>query len=139
MDAGDSADSSARLIAHTLRYEEVALSFDEDEIADDAPTFQAHALPSESGAPPAEELSMSEEHPSAAAPILLPPSVPPPPPANVEDPRFASAPPPSPPASPSPPLPDSVWARVVHRYGWDVAVATLFLVLCLVAALALAR
>jgi serine/threonine-protein kinase len=43
---GDSSDSSSRRAAHTLRYEEVALAFDDD-VPDDGPTFEAHALPSD--------------------------------------------------------------------------------------------
>jgi eukaryotic-like serine/threonine-protein kinase len=135
IDAGDSADSSARLIAHTLRYEEVALAFDEDEIADDAPTFQAHALPSESGAPPADEPRPSEDA-ILAKPALLPPSVPPPPPATLEDPRFGGE---SARPSPQPPAPIGVWARVVRRYGWDVVLAAVFFVFCLVVAFTFAR
>jgi serine/threonine-protein kinase len=49
---GETSDSvSSQRAAHTLRYEEVALAFDED-IPDDGPTFEAHALPSDD-APPA--------------------------------------------------------------------------------------
>jgi serine/threonine protein kinase len=40
-------ESSGGRVAHTLRYEEVALAFDEDAPAD-ATTFEAHALPSDS-------------------------------------------------------------------------------------------
>jgi serine/threonine-protein kinase len=43
----ESSDSSTQRAAHTLRYEEVALAFDED-VPDDGPTFEAHALPSDS-------------------------------------------------------------------------------------------
>jgi len=42
----ESADSSGGRVAQTLRYEEVALAFDDDAPAD-APTFEAHALPSD--------------------------------------------------------------------------------------------
>lgn len=42
-----SSDSSTQRAAHTLRYEEVALAFDDD-VPDDGPTFEAHALPSDS-------------------------------------------------------------------------------------------
>jgi len=41
----ESTESSNRM-AHTLRYEEVALAFDDDAVPD-GPTFEAHALPSD--------------------------------------------------------------------------------------------
>ncbi|MGD0678070.1 MAG: serine/threonine-protein kinase [Polyangiaceae bacterium] len=40
------ADANDRKVEHTLRYEEVALAFDDDPAAD-APTFEGHALPIE--------------------------------------------------------------------------------------------
>ncbi len=45
--SGDAAESTTGRTAHTLRYEEVALAFDEDEVPVDGPTFEAHALPSD--------------------------------------------------------------------------------------------
>ncbi len=41
------AESTTGRAAHTLRYEEVALAFDEDDVPVDGPTFEAHALPSD--------------------------------------------------------------------------------------------
>jgi serine/threonine protein kinase len=43
---GTKSSSSGGRAAHTLRYEEVALAFDDD-ASPDGPTFEAHALPSE--------------------------------------------------------------------------------------------
>jgi hypothetical protein len=67
-------ESSGGRVAHTLRYEEVALAFDDD-APPDAPTFEAHALPSDSEAPPA--LPLAEQKPLAitAPPAALPISV----------------------------------------------------------------
>jgi serine/threonine protein kinase len=46
--AGDATQSSGSgRGAHTLRYEEVALAFDDDAADADGPTFEAHALPSD--------------------------------------------------------------------------------------------
>jgi serine/threonine-protein kinase len=47
-DTSTSDSVSSQRAALTLRYEEVALAFDED-IPDDGPTFEAHALPSDDG------------------------------------------------------------------------------------------
>jgi serine/threonine protein kinase len=44
---GTQSSSSSGKAAHTLRYEEVALAFDDD-ASPDGPTFEAHALPSDS-------------------------------------------------------------------------------------------
>ena len=44
-----SESNMGRRVEHTLRYEEVALAFD-DEASPDGPTFEAHALPSDPGA-----------------------------------------------------------------------------------------
>jgi serine/threonine protein kinase len=41
------SSSSGGRAAHTLRYEEVALAFDDDDAPPDGPTFEAHALPSD--------------------------------------------------------------------------------------------
>ena len=75
---GDS-DTSGRRLEHTLRYEEVALWVD-DESPLDGPTFEAHALPSESELRAAATAPLSEEGESAdavarPAPIPLPPAV----------------------------------------------------------------
>ena len=78
-DGNDSADRAA----HTMRYEEVALAFDEEEVAADGPTFEAHALPSDSSllvAPPASEDdilaldSVAPPLPSASLATTPPPS-----------------------------------------------------------------
>ena len=75
------ADSGDR-VANTLRYEEVALAFDDDAPAD-GPTFEAHALPSD----PAVLASMplADEEPLVESPVPPPAPIPtpPPPPAVV--------------------------------------------------------
>jgi serine/threonine-protein kinase len=76
-------DSSNQRTAHTLRYEEVALAFDDDDVPADGPTFEAHALPSEAAILAAVPSGPDE------APEPLPPmrpqemSSPPPPPAEI--------------------------------------------------------
>jgi hypothetical protein len=79
---GDSSESSSRRAAHTLRYEEVALAFDED-VPDDGPTFEAHALPSDPAVvvarrvvpeEPAAEIPVPPERVVAAAPAPVPQS-----------------------------------------------------------------
>jgi hypothetical protein len=52
------SESSGQRSANTLRYEEVALAFDDD-ASPDGPTFEAHALPSEASL---------KAHPSVEAP-----------------------------------------------------------------------
>ena len=86
VDAGDSSESRA---AQTLRYEEVALAFNEDEVPDDGPTFEAHALPSDSAiavALPVESHDAGVDEPPPPDPQpptwALPLSLPPPPPAT---------------------------------------------------------
>jgi serine/threonine protein kinase len=72
------ADSSGGRVANTLRYEEVALAFDE-EPPDDGPTFEAHALPSDPAMLAA--MAIEEEEPAVESPLLPPAhmSTPPPP------------------------------------------------------------
>jgi serine/threonine protein kinase len=77
--SGADAESSGRRLEHTLRYEEAALWVD-DESPLDGPTFEAHALPSESALPAAPTLTLSEKAESAEAvsgppPFPLPPAV----------------------------------------------------------------
>jgi len=75
-------DSTTGKVAHTLRYEEVALAFDED-VEVDAPTFEAHALPSDAALLAA--LPVEPEHDvSPAPPASAPLSAPPPPPATID-------------------------------------------------------
>ncbi|HEY8089621.1 MAG TPA: serine/threonine-protein kinase [Polyangiaceae bacterium] len=69
------ADSSGGRAALTLRYEEVALAFDDDAPAD-GPTFEAHALPSDPMVLAA--LPLAQEEPISSV------SPPPPPPARVD-------------------------------------------------------
>jgi serine/threonine protein kinase len=72
--AADADSDHGRLRqVHTLRYEEVALAF-EDEVPADAPTFEGHALPSEPWpvARPQGEASPGEERTSDGA-LPLPP------------------------------------------------------------------
>jgi serine/threonine-protein kinase len=72
--AGEGTQSSSGASgrsAHTLRYEEVALAFDDD-ASPDGPTFEAHALPSQSSLlahPPADETGEADEQ---AAPEARP-------------------------------------------------------------------
>jgi serine/threonine protein kinase len=76
--AGEGTTSTSDRIAHTLRYEEVALAF-ADDVPVDGPTFEAHALPSDpstiDAAPVDTELVWKV--PTVSGP-------PPPPPASVE-------------------------------------------------------
>ncbi len=69
----ESSDSSQRA-AQTVRYEEVALAFDEDDVPDDGPTFEAHALPSDSALLVA--MPTAEDDPLAATAdtVALPPT-----------------------------------------------------------------
>jgi serine/threonine protein kinase len=78
----EGVDSTGGRVAHTLRYEEVALAFDDD-APPDGPTFEAHALPGD---------------PAALAALPLVEHVP----------MVTTAPPPS----PSPPAPARRAARV---------------------------
>jgi serine/threonine-protein kinase len=77
--SGDSSDSSQKAL-QTLRYEEVALAFDEDDVPDDGPTFEAHALPSDSAllvAMPTEERAApaaGEQVVTSADPVASPPT-----------------------------------------------------------------
>ena len=102
--------SSQQRVANTLRYEEVALAFDEDDVPLDGPTFQAAALPSEAAilaTLPLDDdgslhaLPTAVRHEPAAPHDTEPPranvpaptsSAPPPPPATAERPAFDSAP-----------------------------------------------
>ena len=61
----DGSDSSPGLVAHTLRYEEVALAFD-DEAQLDAPTIEAHALPSDPGMLAAKPVAEEQAAPDPA-------------------------------------------------------------------------
>lgn len=73
-------DSTTGKVAHTLRYEEVALAFDEDDVSLDGPTFEAHALPSDAALLAA--LPVDAE--VSPVPANAMPSAPPPPPATLE-------------------------------------------------------
>jgi hypothetical protein len=70
------SESSGGRAEHTLRYEEVALAFD-DEASPDGPTFEAHALPSDSAVLIALPLAKQESLPSTVPPAA-PRPVPPP-------------------------------------------------------------
>jgi serine/threonine-protein kinase len=103
-DRSSRSSDSGGTAAHTLRYEEVALAFDDEEAPADGPTFEAHALPSD----PAVLAAIAVEGEEPAAPLRAGlPSAPPLPPASVPPPP-ALAPTPSPPpaappsAAPSP-------------------------------------
>jgi hypothetical protein len=63
------ADSSGGRAAMTLRYEEVALAFDDD-APEDGPTFEAHALPSDPGLLAAMPVAQGDDvaGPAVAAP-----------------------------------------------------------------------
>ncbi len=69
------SDSGRLRLEHTLRYEEVALAFD-DELSPDAPTYEGHALPSEPW-----PLPVAEEAPAGDGDVTSP--LPPAPPAPV--------------------------------------------------------
>ena len=76
------ADSSGDRVANTLRYEEVALAFDDDAPAD-GPTFEAHALPSDPSL--LASMPLADEEPIVESPIPPPAPIPTPapPPAVV--------------------------------------------------------
>jgi len=90
--AGDS-ESSGRRVEHTLRYEEAALWVD-DESPLDGPTFEAHALPSETELRAASKAPLSEEGKQTEA-------VPRPPPAPLPPAALSVAPPATSSASPA--------------------------------------
>jgi eukaryotic-like serine/threonine-protein kinase len=78
-DSSKDSDSSSGRAEATLRYEEVALAFD-DEPPADGPTFEAHALPSD----PAILASMPlAPEPPVETPVPPPASIPPPPPPST--------------------------------------------------------
>jgi serine/threonine-protein kinase len=68
---GEQTRSSGARVESTLRYEEVALAFD-DEPAPEGPTFEAHALPSDPRALAALPLANLEESVDASSPPLPP-------------------------------------------------------------------
>jgi serine/threonine protein kinase len=71
------SESSGGRVEHTLRYEEVALAFD-DEASPEGPTFEAHALPSDPAVLIALPLAGQEPLPSTtppAAPLTVQPRV----------------------------------------------------------------
>jgi serine/threonine protein kinase len=72
------SSSTTGRAAHTLRYEEVALAFDDDPLAD-SPTFEAHALPSDPSVLAA--LPLAYEDPPVPSPVPPPASLASPPPA----------------------------------------------------------
>ena len=76
------ADSSGNRVANTLRYEEVALAFDDDAPAD-GPTFEAHALPSDPSV--LASMPLADDEPIVESPVPPPAPIPtpPPPPAVV--------------------------------------------------------
>jgi len=72
-DSSGDGESSGRRSAETLRYEEVALAFDDDP-PDDGPTIEAHALPSDPAILAAMPLAEEEPSPTPAeaAPAVEP-------------------------------------------------------------------
>jgi serine/threonine protein kinase len=70
-DTADRSESSGARAAETIRYEEVALAFDDD-VPEDGPTFEAHALPSDPAILAA--LPLANEESEALAPPLLEPA-----------------------------------------------------------------
>jgi serine/threonine-protein kinase len=74
-----SADTGGR-VDNTLRYEEVALAFDDDAPAD-GPTFEAHALPSDPAVLAA--MPLAEQEPLVESPIPPPAPLPTPAPSVV--------------------------------------------------------
>jgi serine/threonine protein kinase len=80
--AADATQSSASgRGAHTLRYEEMALAFDDDDASPDGPTFEAHALPSGDAGLAGLSLGQGDAGGSAATVSVVPP------PADVAPPR----------------------------------------------------
>jgi serine/threonine protein kinase len=84
-----SSESSDARAEHTLRYEEVALAFDDD-VGHESQTYEAHALPSDPAMLAALPLAERAESPSSAAPLLSTTAPP-------MGPNAAPEPPPSPP------------------------------------------
>jgi serine/threonine protein kinase len=82
-------DSSGSRVANTLRYEEVALAFDDDAPAD-GPTFEAHALPSDPAVLAAMPLAYQEPLVESPVPPPAPIATPPPPPAATPAPAPAA-------------------------------------------------
>jgi eukaryotic-like serine/threonine-protein kinase len=107
----DTTESSGR-VAHTMRYEEAALLFDDD-ASPDGPTFEAHALPSDG----------AEVAPDALADLGAPAS------------SFALPPAPVADSSPAPPIREAL-APQAHRAGAWRPAAAILLVLATAALLA---
>jgi serine/threonine-protein kinase len=120
---GEHTHSSGARVESTLRYEEVALAFDE-EPAPEGPTFEAHALPSDPRALAALPLAQVEESVDASSP--------PPPVAAAQDPE-------APRVQPQPPLPESPPSRRPQAWGPILAVILILVVGLGVALLASAR
>jgi serine/threonine-protein kinase len=91
-------DSSGGRAALTLRYEEVALAFDDDP-PEDGPTFEAHALPSDPAVlaamplVPDEQPEPVSERASELAPVSSPEAAPEPPPPLDSQSRISTVPP----------------------------------------------
>ena len=83
---GERTESSDRA-SHTMRYEEVALAFDDDP-SPDGPTFEAHALPSDAAL--LGNLPMAEGDPESSELSPLPPAAPSPVNARAEPQRRAA-------------------------------------------------
>jgi serine/threonine-protein kinase len=138
--AADKTPASGAIPEHTLRYEEVALAFD-DEVGADRPTVETHALPSDPSALaalPLADLDESGEHsPHAALPVVPTPAAafgpawPPPPAAALRPPP---APRVEPVPSPAAPIPE----RPRPRSWRPIVAVALFLVVCFVVALLVA-
>jgi serine/threonine protein kinase len=79
------SEMSLGRMEHTLRYEEVALAFDDDALPD-SPTFEAHALPSDPSLLAALPLAEHEPLPSTVPPAMMP-APPPAPPPRISSPR----------------------------------------------------
>jgi serine/threonine protein kinase len=96
--AGTDAESTTGRAAHTLRYEEVALAFDEDDVPIDGPTFEAHALPSDAAMLAALPIDADRDIESPISSVnATPSSLPPPPPATLD--AIAEITSPAPPAA----------------------------------------
>jgi serine/threonine-protein kinase len=98
----ETGDSSGRRPAMTMRYEEVALAFDDP--PEDGPTFEAHALPSDpsvlAAMPPVAQEGAENEGTEGPAPT--PALAPTPMPAPTPAPTLAPTPAPAPTLAPTP-------------------------------------
>jgi serine/threonine protein kinase len=133
--SADRTPPSGAIPEHTLRYEEVALAFD-DEVGADRPTVETHALPSDPSALAALPLADLDEESGAMSPQAALPVVPTPAAAFWPPARAAAVPPP--PAAPTLDGPTAIPSDAHRLRSWRpvLAIALFFAVGLLVALLA---